>query len=93
MTYRNTQLANELFDYLSRFFPLLAIVPGDVKDRFSFNFSIKGVLFTAIVSKDYMEEVRNSKREIEFKVDFLGKISEFRPPIKEKKEKDVKRED
>lgn len=77
MLQKNVLISNELFDELSKHYPILAVIPGDVKDKNSFFFSVCGASFTAIIGQDFYNDVKFRKQELSFKTEFLGIIHEF----------------
>lgn len=77
MTLRLNQMSNELFEELSKYYPILAVAPGEVKDKNAFFFSICNAPFTAIIGQDFYNNVKFTGRELLFKTEFLGIIHEF----------------
>ena len=77
MTLRLTQMSNELFEELSKYYPILAVAPGEVKDKNAFFFSVCNTPFTAIIGQDFYNDIKLRKQELSFKTEFLGIIHEF----------------
>ena len=57
MTLRLTQMSNELFEELSKYYPILAVAPGEVKDKNAFFFSVCNTPFTAIIGQDFYNDI------------------------------------
>lgn len=77
MASRSIAICNELFEELSKHYPIIAVFCEHVKDKNAIFFSICNMPFTVIIGQDFYNDIKFKKEELSFKTEFLGIIHEF----------------